>query len=688
MDLSIHVLEWGQRNSMAENEKQVFIDGNGKEVTISSDDFKLVQSDSKIHDVKFAGKPTTFFKDAMRRFVRSKSAVTGGVIVGLLVLGALIIPICTSSTSGTGVYNVTSSGGGKTTEADLPPKLFNAGFGFWDGTVKRTGIVYDTTNNCPVGDKYTEGSYFNLKTYEKTEEAYSEYGRGGTVNVNANGSTDVTYYSTAAEFDLTAKLTVSYSISTEMYATYDFTGYKFAIYDADTNSRYYLVGSESTFETSKTSADLEVTSLLKAQGVESDTLKKARFEFIVKKSEDANKIGSILIEKFLASSESSNALMKYNVEITSFADGNTVMQKTNTDPAAWNVTGGARSVHAVIFTVCDFTYDPYAYAYGLKDKTYSARELIVFVNNSSLKINLTTDDCKATTDSEVLAKRFEVLNANCPIAQVVEQVGDAKYDASKKQWSGFTLKVKIDGYKEMGYTSEPRFIFGTNDSAKDYCKLMFTGMRLSFLIAIGVSFVNIIIGLTWGSISGYFGGWTDIIMERICDIIAGLPSTVIITLCILYGREFNWGSAADVIALMVALFMTGWMGVSARTRTQFYRYKGREYVLASRTLGAKDGRLIFRHILPNASGTIITGSILMIPSVIYTEASIAYLGLGLQGQVLFGVILSEANNYYQGDKSFLLFIPTFIMMLLLVSFNLFGNGLRDAFNPALKGGKN
>lgn len=686
MDLSIHVLEWGQRNSMTENEKQVFIDGNGKEVTISSDDFKLVQSDKKIHDVKFSGKPTTFFKDAMKRFARSKSAVTGGVIVGLLVLGAIIIPFCTDSSSGTGVYNVSSNGGGKTTEADLPPKLFPTGTGFWDGTVKRTGIIYDKENGCPVGDKYIEGSYFNLRTYEKTEEAYSEYGTGGTVNVNANSSTDATFYSKSAEFDLTAKINVSYSISTEMYASYDFTGYKFAIYDGE--NRYYLVGSESSFETSKLSADLEVTSLLKEQGVTSDTLKNARFEFIVKHSDDSSKIGSILIEKFNATSESSNATLKYNVDVTSFADGNTVMQRQNSDFGAWSVSDGARSVHAVVFTVCDFTYDPYAYAYGKKDKTYSARELLVYVNNSSLKINLTSSDYKASTDKEVLAKRFEVLNANCPIAEVIEQVGDAKYDSSKQTWSGFTLKVKIDGYKEMGYTTEPRFIFGTNDSAKDYCKLMFTGMRLSFLIAIGVSFVNIIIGLTWGSISGYFGGWTDIIMERICDIISGLPSTVIITLCILYGREFNWGSAADVVALMVALFMTGWMGVSARTRTQFYRYKGREYVLASRTLGAKDGRLIFRHILPNASGTIITGSILMIPSVIYTEASIAYLGLGLQGQVLFGVILSEANNYYQGDKSFLLFIPTFIMMLLLVSFNLFGNGLRDAFNPALKGGKN
>ena len=131
--------------------------------------------------------------------------------------------------------------------------------------------------------------------------------------------------------------------------------------------------------------------------------------------------------------------------------------------------------------------------------------------------------------------------------------------------------------------------------------------------------------------------------------------------------------------------MTGWMGVAGRTRTQFYRYKGREYVLASRTLGAIDGRLIFRHILPNAMGTIITSSILMIPSVIYSEASIAYLGLGLKGQLMFGVILTENSNIFQGYTMYLLIIPTIIMAFLLVSFNLFGNGLRDAFNPSLKG---
>ncbi len=679
MDLSIHVLEWGQRNSMAENEKQVFIDGNGKEVTISSDDFKLVQSDSKIHDVKFAGKPTTFFKDAMRRFAHSKSAVTGGVIVGLLVLGALIIPMCTPDT---GVYNTSpSTGGGTTQEVDLPPKLFPTGTGFWDGTLKRSDVIYDTVNKVPVGDKYYEGTYFNLTTSETTKEAYSEYGNGGYVNINANATTDCTYYSASFDMDLSSSLNVEFVLSDEMYATYEFSGYKFAIYDGTT--RYYLLGDENSWS-KETNVSLDVTSKVNISKIEN-----GRFEFIIKKSEDSNKIGSILLSSFNASTKTSDETLKETLSAISFKDGNTVMQRTSADLGSWNATGGARSAHAVEFTVCSFTYDPYAYVYGEKDKSFSARELLTYINAGSLTVNLSSNDCEATTDAATLARRFVInQDSDCPIAEVVEQVGNATYDSSKKQWTGYTLKVKVYNYKLLGYSKAPSFIFGTNDTAKDYCKLMFTGMRLSFLIAIGVSFVNIIIGLTWGSISGYFGGWTDIIMERICDIISGLPSTVIITLCILYGREFNWGSAADVIALMVALFMTGWMGVSARTRTQFYRYKGREYVLASRTLGAKDGRLIFRHILPNASGTIITGSILMIPSVIYTEASIAYLGLGLQGQVLFGVILSEANSYYQGDKAFLLYIPTFIMMLLLVSFNLFGNGLRDAFNPALKGGKN
>lgn len=125
------------------------------------------------------------------------------------------------------------------------------------------------------------------------------------------------------------------------------------------------------------------------------------------------------------------------------------------------------------------------------------------------------------------------------------------------------------------------------------------------------------------------------------------------------------------------------MGVSGRTRTQFYRFKGREYILASRTLGASDMRLIFRHILPNAIGTIITSSVLMIPSVIFSEASLSYIGL-INGMKSFGTILST-NQQYISTYPFLIIIPAIIISLIMISFNLFGNGIRDAFNPSLKG---
>ena len=149
------------------------------------------------------------------------------------------------------------------------------------------------------------------------------------------------------------------------------------------------------------------------------------------------------------------------------------------------------------------------------------------------------------------------------------------------------------------------------------------------------------------------------------------------TLCILLlGNNFG--------TFFIALCATGWMGTAARTRTQFYRFKGREYVLASRTLGSSDFRLIFKHILPNSLGTIITSSVFMITSVIYSEASLAYLNLGLQGVHSFGVMLADNQQYISTSPNLIVF-PAVIMSLMMISFNLFGNGLRDAVNPSLKG---
>jgi oligopeptide transport system permease protein len=223
----------------------------------------------------------------------------------------------------------------------------------------------------------------------------------------------------------------------------------------------------------------------------------------------------------------------------------------------------------------------------------------------------------------------------------------------------------------------PRYLFGTDKSGFDMFKYVFEGLRTSLLLGVITSAVCFLFGLCWGAISGYFGGAIDLAMERFTDILGGLPWIVVMTLCIIHmGQNF--------VTFAIALCLTGWIGTSHTTRTQFYRYKRREYVLASRTLGAKDFRLIFKHILPNAMGTIITGAVLMIPSIIFSEATISYLGLGLKGMSSLGVILSN-NQTELLLNPYLLIFPACVIALLMIAFNLFGNGLRDAVNPSLKG---
>jgi len=134
--------------------------------------------------------------------------------------------------------------------------------------------------------------------------------------------------------------------------------------------------------------------------------------------------------------------------------------------------------------------------------------------------------------------------------------------------------------------------------------------------------------------------------------------------------------------------MTGWIGMASRVRMQFYRFKGQEYVLAARTLGAKDSRIIWKHIFPNALGTIITGSVLAIPGVIFSESMLSFLGIinfATDPKLMsIGTMLSQGSKYLTTYPHVLLFPAVFISLLEL-SFNLFGNGLRDAFNPSLRG---
>ena len=246
-------------------------------------------------------------------------------------------------------------------------------------------------------------------------------------------------------------------------------------------------------------------------------------------------------------------------------------------------------------------------------------------------------------------------------------------------------KVRVLYYNYYRYKNgfEPNYILGTDSQGYDLALRMAGGIKLSLLVAICVSFINFIIGAVYGAIEGYYGGLTDLIMERISDILSGVPFIIVATL-------FQIHLAAKVGAvpsLLFAFVLTGWIGTAARVRTQFYRFKNQEYVMAARTLGARDSRIIWKHIFPNALGTIITSCALVIPGVINSESMLSYLGivkLGSAGSTSLGTLLSDASSIWTNYPHLMIY-PALILSLLMICFNLFGNGLRDAFNPSLRG---
>ena len=229
--------------------------------------------------------------------------------------------------------------------------------------------------------------------------------------------------------------------------------------------------------------------------------------------------------------------------------------------------------------------------------------------------------------------------------------------------------------------TEASFILGTDNAGRDLFACMGSGARFSFILAVIVAVVNLFVGAIYGAIEGYYGGKVDLIMERICDILASIPFMIVITLL----KYYKIGS--HILILFISFFLTGWIGMAGRTRMQFYRFKNQEYVLVARTLGAKDSRIMFKHILPNAIGTLITGSVLVIPGVIFSETSLSYLNiidLNTGNLTSIGSLLAKGQQSLFTAPHVILW-PAIFISLLMLSFNLFGNGLRDAFNPSLRG---
>ena len=266
----------------------------------------------------------------------------------------------------------------------------------------------------------------------------------------------------------------------------------------------------------------------------------------------------------------------------------------------------------------------------------------------------------------------------------IEGEGNLTYNyAVKKQANTYKVRVSYYKYYQYLYGHEPSFLFGSDQYGKDIFTRLAAGARFSLLFALAISVINLTIGAIYGAIEGYYGGAADMIMERITDILAGVPFMVVVTLFKLHIAD----KVGSVVTLLFAFITTGWIGMAGTVRMQFYRFKNQEYVLAARTLGARDFRVMFKHVFPNSLGTIVTSSVLTIPGVIFSESSLSYLGiLNLEsGSVTsVGTLMANGQGQLQTAPHIILF-PALFIALLMISFNLFGNGLRDAFNPSLRG---
>lgn len=611
--------------------------------------FNFVQRDEKIYDKKFETKPIGYFKDALIRFGKNRTNVIATGVLFTLIVMSIIFPTFTTKN-----YQAL-----ETRMAFLPPRIpIVENLGFLNGIQQVDLQQIDLSTVDPVTGLGVPNSvryqteYIvmdSLENYDLPCSEKIEVCVGGSVRLqNRSVDSSTVFQSLQNVFIVTS---ANPSVSVKVTEITQGTTLDILMKDGSTGD-YQIIGTitksgEYTFELNET---------LESSGIFSSNV---QLKFSSLTTSDFVALSEVSLQDTRSESPLLNDL-GYNLSMYSTLEGN-----------------GRSTRFGATVTMSRFNYDSYGSALG----NYSINTFSQVEYNAIIAAH--GDVCAKIPNPANPTGWFH--GEECPVQEVIRETSAIVVDGVEFRSYGVVMNYRL----LKGYDENVFFLAGTTGAGRDLFNLTWVALRTSLLIGVAAAVVNITVGVIYGAISGYYGGKVDILMERFSEVVARIPFLVVLAIAVAY-------IGPGITTLFIVLIISGWIGIASVTRTQFYRFKGREYVLASRTLGAKDTRLIFRHILPNGIGTIITASILSIPLVIFTESTLSYLGFGIgHGQqfnigpisfsgVSIGVLLSDGRAEIV-DKPYLTIFPAIIISILMITFNMFGNALRDAFNPTLRG---
>lgn len=264
-----------------------------------------------------------------------------------------------------------------------------------------------------------------------------------------------------------------------------------------------------------------------------------------------------------------------------------------------------------------------------------------------------------------------------PRVQGLEALGIFNGNEVLKTSTGSKLKNAYVVDKATGAKSDTYYWFGSDALGRDIWTRTWTGTRVSLYIAFIAVLIDMLIGMSYGLVSGYFGGKVDSVLQRFAEIVNSIPTLVIVTLLMLILKP-------GLMTITLALMITGWIGMSRIARAQMLKLKEQEFVLASHTLGASNRRVIFSEILPNIISQLITNTMFSIPSAIFTEAFLSFVGLGIpEPMCSLGSLISYAFKSFT-THPYQIVPPVIVLALLMLCFNMLADGLRDAFDPKMK----